>query len=459
MRTIRYGLIKVADNRQRQEFDPEALQELKNSIEDRGLLHPIVLRPVGDQWYLVAGERRMRAIAEIFALGGSFTHDGVRYGGEWGDSLPYTSLGDLDPLEAEEAELDENLKRRDLTWQELAAAHTRLHSLRVKQTQLKNEAVDKLLPGHLLANQSHTVADTAKEVFGSSDGSRHDIIRKELIVSKHLDNPLVSKAKSVDEAFKILKKAEEAKKNVALAEEVGKTFNADLHQLFNDNCISWLERQPPEQFDVILTDPPYGMGAQDFGDGGGKLQGIEHRYDDSYEAWKILMTDWCGHSYRVAKPLAHAYVFCDIDNYHELKLFMQNAGWYVHRTPLIVHKINSGRVPLPDRGPRRQWEMILYAIKGNKPTTHIYPDVIPCQGDENTSHGAQKPVALYQNLLQRSVKPGDRVLDSFAGSGTIFEAAHGFKCQAVGIEMNPEYYGMCLKRIKGLKQLEQPALF
>jgi len=113
----------------------------------------------------------------------------------------------------------------------------------------------------------------------------------------------------------------------------------------------------------------------------------------------------------------------------------------------------------PPRGPRRQWEMILYAIKGDKRTTHIYPDVIPCEADSNMSHGAQKPVALYQNLLQRSVKPGDRVLDSFAGSGTIFPAAHTFKCYAVGIEMNPEYYGMCLNRIKELKQLEQPALF
>lgn len=168
---------------------------------------------------------------------------------------------------------------------------------------------------------------------------------------------------------------------------------------------------------------------------------------------------WTDLSYNVAKAQAHAYVFCDIDMFHELKAMMQKAGWYVFRTPFINHKMNSGRVPLPDQGPRRQYEIILYAIKGKKQTTHIYPDVISTSADENFSHGAQKPVALYQNLLQRSVRPGDRVLDTFAGSGTIFEAANGFKCSATGTELNPEYYGMFLARIARCKALETADLF
>jgi DNA modification methylase len=219
-----------------------------------------------------------------------------------------------------------------------------------------------------------------------------------------------------------------------------------------------MSKQPDGQFDVILTDPPYGMNAQDFGDGGGKLTGIEHRYEDTPESWRELMTCWATASYAMAKKEAHAYVFCDIDRFHELKTFMEIAGWYVFRTPLIDYKTDSGRVPLPDRGPRRQWEMILYAIKGNKPVTHIYPDVIPCQADPNMTHGAQKPVALYVNLLKRSVRPGDQVLDTFAGSGTIFPAAHSLQCIATGIEQNPEYYGMSLRRLQDLKEVADPLL-
>ena len=94
--------------------------------------------------------------------------------------------------------------------------------------------------------------------------------------------------------------------------------------------------------------------------------------------------------------------------------------------------------------------MILYAIKGKKKTNAIYPDVITTMADPGLTHGAQKPVALYSDLLKRSVRAGDRVLDSFAGSGTIFPAAHQFKCVAVGLEMNPEYFALCHRRIEGL---------
>ena len=240
---------------------------------------------------------------------------------------------------------------------------------------------------------------------------------------------------------------------------MGKTFTSDTHRIFNANCLEWM-RQPEAQgyFDVILTDPPYGMNADSFGDGGGKLAGITHEYDDSYEAWQALMAAWAPLSFAVTKPQAHAYVFCDFDRFHELKAMMQQAGWYVFRTPLVVHKLNSGRVPLPDQGPRRQYELVLYAIKGKKPVTHIYPDVVTVSGDENLSHGAQKPVALYQNLLQRSVRAGDKVLDSFGGTCGTIPAGHTYQCEVTAIEQSQEYYAIGLKRLSDLKSEEQLGL-
>lgn len=461
MHTIPLSEIIIKENRQRQEFEPEALQELKNSIEDRGLMHPPVLRKEGETWVLVAGERRLKAIEEIFELGGAFTCNGETFSD---GIVPFTTLGELSLLEAEEAELDENLKRRDLTWQEHAAAVARLHALRGAQlAKQKEQMLADLDYSVELLPEEHTIADTAEELTGRREGYYQDSVRKEIIVAKHLDNPVIAKAKSADEAFKLLKRDEERKKNIKLAATVGATFNADKHQLFHTNCLEWMARPENQgQFDVILTDPPYGMGAQDFGDAGGKLSGIEHHYDDSYDSWKTLMageTGWCALAYAITKPQAHAYVFCDFDRFHELKLYMQIAGWYVFRTPLVNHKINSGRVPLPDQGPRRQYEILLYAIKGKKQVTHIYPDVISTSADESMSHGAQKPVELYQNLLQRSVRPGDKVIDTFAGTGPIFPAAHTYQCSAVGLEQSPEYYAMALKRLEEVKRNEQPMLF
>lgn len=437
--------IVIRKARQRQEFDPEAMQELVESIKERGLMHAPVIREEGANLVLVAGERRLRAIEEIFELGGAFKYDGVSFT----TSVPYVTLGELNELDAEEAELDENLKRKDLTWQEHAAAMQKLHNLRVKQTQALQAM--QATAGAPPSTPAHSVADTALEVHGRSDGYFQDSIRKELIVARNLDNPSIAKAKNVDEAFKLLKRAEAAEKNRELGILVGKTYNADVHKLVNLDACTFARSLLPGSVDVILTDPPYGMGADGFGDAGGKLSGIEHHYDDSYEAWQRLMAEWCPLSYQVAKAQAHAYVFCDFDRFHELKSFMERAGWYVFRTPLVVYKLNSGRVPLPDQGPRRQYELVLYAIKGKRPVTHIYPDVITSQADENMSHGAQKPIAVYQNLLQRSVKPGDTVVDFFAGSGTIFPAAHTFQCIALGSELEPEYYGMGVKRIDALK--------
>ena len=465
MNTTKLSSITIPANRQRREFNPQKLEELKASIElspakNTQLLHPPVLRRgEDDSLILVAGETRLKAITDIFALGGSFRYSGRIFTAEEG-LIPFTDLGELSALEAKEAELDENIRRMDLTWQEHAAAVKELHELRSAQRSEHNDIVagtTALCGTPIPALPAHTIADTAQEVLGRADGYYQDTIRKELIVAKHLDNPAVAAAKTVQEAFKILKKEETRAEAAQLAVAMGRTSVEETYEILNMDCLVYMADPANHgKFDVILTDAPYGMGADEFGNAGGKLSGTTHQYDDSYEAWFELMHGpeggggWCELSYLVAKPEAHAYVFCDIDNFHVLKDAMTAAGWDVFRTPLIAFKQNSGRVPRPEHGPRRQYETILYAIKGGKKVNHIYPDVIPCTGDENMGHGAQKPVALFQNLLQRSVKPGDRVLDSFAGSGPLLEAAANCQCYSVLLEAVPAYYGMCLKRAERL---------
>lgn len=433
--TVKFSEITIHTNRQRKDFDPEALTDLGNSISQVGLLHAPVMRETPLGLVLVAGERRLRAMETIWLLG-----DGIRYNGVLLPpyEVPFVTLGELSPLEAEEAELDENLKRRDLTWQERSEALGRLHQLRLAQA---NQA-----------GESHSVRDTLTEV----ETTDYTQDRQALLLAEHLDNPVVANAPNIKEAFKALKRQEEQRKSVALAEQVGKNYNSSVHTLVHADCLEWMKGCPDNSFDVLLWDPPYGMGADKFGDGGGKLVNSVHQYDDSHQNWFKLMRQACEAGYRIAKNEAHAYIFCDFEKFAELKLIMEKAGWDVFRTPLIIHKLGSGRVPRPDHGPRRQWEMCLYAIKGNKPVTGIYSDVIPCKLEENLTHGANKPVELYVDLLRRSVRPGDCVLDAFAGSGTIFPSAHQCKVYATGIEVNPEYYGICVKRLNALD--EEPNL-
>lgn len=452
MRLLKVSAIKIKPDRQRQEFNPEKLMELTQSIE-KTLLHPPVVQPsdVEGEYWLVAGERRMRAIKDMRDLGGT-----LRYGGETipDDMIPVTLLGELDELEAEELELEENIQREDLTWQEHVAAMARLKDLRGRQ---QTRDYEQEMAAALAAQQPipeppkpYSTADLAQEVRGSSEGYHQGAVRKELVVAKHLDNPAIAKAKNVDEAYKILKKEEKDKQREILAGVVGSTFSSSAHKALQGNCLTLLDEPEFEgKFDIVLTDPPYGMGAQDFGDGAGRLP-VGHNYDDSYESWRKLMKPWAEKVYKACKPNAHLYAFCDIDNFHELKKYLQEAGFYVFRTPLTYIKVNSGRVPLPEYGPRRQTEWVIYAMKGKKEVNQIYPDYFEARATKQVEHAAQKPLDCYTSLLMRSAQPGDEILDTFAGSGVIFEACHQFKCKATGIEQNLANYGMCLETIENL---------
>lgn len=442
-RPIQASEIVTPPDRQRKTFEEVAILELANSIKKYGLFHAIQVRQDGKT--LVSGECRLRAISQhLLPLGIPVVYAGHTF--EPG-AVPVVMAKSDDPLELEEIELMENQVRTNLSWQEQAEAHARLHALR--QAQMQQAVKLEITHGE---GDSWKAADTAREIHGEAlNNSRQDEVAKEIIVSRYLDRPEVHAAPTLKDAFKVIKKMEEADRNRALAIAVGKVHTSALHRVFNENCLDWMAR--PEnagQFDVILTDPPYGMGADTFGDAGGKMAGIEHHYDDSYLSWTELMDKWCDLSYQIAKPQAHAYVFCDIARFTELKQLMEIAGWYVFRTPLTNYKQNSGRVPLPDRGPRRQSEWCLYAIKGNKLVNYIASDVIVTGSDENLTHGAQKPVALYLDLLRRSAKPGDKVIDTFGGTGTLIPAAHELKCEATVVEQNQEYYGLCLGRLSAL---------
>lgn len=430
MRLIPLSEIVISADRQRKEFVQSDLVELAESIRTMGLFHPLVVRQEGDKWVLVAGERRLRAITDIYELGGEFKHDSVVVEG---NLVPCVSLGELDELAREEAELEENIRRVNLTWQERAAATARLTSLRHKQAAASG-------------NPLPTVATIALEVRGSAEGINQETTRREIIVAKHLADPEVRAAKTVNDAFKVLKRKEETKRNVQLAAEVGRTFTSAAHTLLNEDSLIWLGKAPEGTFDVILTDPPYGMGADEFGDSGGKAAGA-HGYEDSVEIFTECLAAAVLHFGRITKSQAHLYWFCDIDKFHTSRTAFEAAGWWVHRTPLIWHKMNGSRVPWPEHGPQRKYEIILYAVKGKKPVTHIYPDIISCNSDENLGHAAQKPVILYQQLLQRSVRPGDSVLDCFGGTGPIIVAAHELKCKATYIERDPASYAIALKRL------------
>jgi len=445
--------IQVKPNRQRRNFDLAALQELGTSLGESafGMMHPIVLEPAeGGKFFLVAGERRFRATKMRAELTQTirFCGDEVPVG-----FIPANDIGALDPIDAFEAELEENIRREDLTIVEKAQATAQLMELRSAQAAREGR------PAPTVADITREIYDIPKNTAPGALGGFATNVRDQLMVARHADKPEVQKATSLKEAVKVIKKMEVAQANAQLAATVGPAFTVEMVKLDNIDSMEWAKTAASNQFDLIITDPPYGMGADEFGDSGASAPAVgAHSYDDSYENWLKIMEVFCPQSFRLAAPDAHAYVFCDFDRFTDLRARMQAAGWKVFRTPIIWHNPDGFRTPWVEKGPQRKYECILFALKGEKKVNAVKGDVLLYKKDAATGHPAQKPVSLITDLLARSYRPDSHVWDGFVGSGAVAEACYEYKVRFTGQERDPTHYGTALKRVKGLAAYD-PGLF
>ena len=106
---IAISLIKANPNQPRREFDPEALQELADSIKEIGIIQPITLRKMDDGTYqIIAGERRFRA-SQLAGL----------------TAVP-AYIRTADDENVMEMALVENIQREDLNAMEIALAYQHL---------------------------------------------------------------------------------------------------------------------------------------------------------------------------------------------------------------------------------------------------------------------------------------------------------------------------------------------
>ena len=65
----------------------------------------------------------------------------------------------------------------------------------------------------------------------------------------------------------------------------------------------------------------------------------------------------------------------------------------------------------------------------------------------NRFHPTQKPIKLYEWLLNKYAKPGDIILDTHVGSASSLIACHNTNHKYVGFEIDPEYYRLAKERL------------
>jgi site-specific DNA-methyltransferase (adenine-specific) len=441
MQTIHWTDLFVPPDRQRQEFDAGKLEDLATSIDANGLIHPPAVRynPDTQRYVLIAGERRVRAMCLLIKLGK------VIYCGahelEPG-KIPILDLGQISDAAAFEAELAENIDRENLTWQERSRAEFRLPAFRTTQAETQGA------PAPTLQATATEILQRKNPEAAIALGSAVTDVATRIQLARFLDDPDVAAAKSQKEAVKVVRAKQQAQQNAVAAQAFDESASRSVpHSILAGPMEIHMGGLESESFDLLLTDPPYGIGAQDFGE----QSGVPHTYDDSPEYFERLIHVLAEESYRVCKAQSHAYVFCDPRRFDFIKLHFELSGWRVWETPLIWFKGN-GMLPRPDHGPRRTYECILFASKGDKPVKCVRYDVITIPAVRGLQHGAQKPVELYVDLLARSCAPGDTVLDAFAGSGTVFPAANRARVIATGIELDEAHVNLCKTRMTGSEE-------
>ncbi len=91
------------------------------------------------------------------------------------------------------------------------------------------------------------------------------------------------------------------------------------------------------------------------------------------------------------------------------------------------------------------------AARGKLPTDTWWHTIVPTQGRERTGYPTQKPLGVLRRIVQASSRPGDLVLDFFAGSGTTGEACLETKRRFLLVDVNPEALEVMARRFDGVR--------
>lgn len=212
-------------------------------------------------------------------------------------------------------------------------------------------------------------------------------------------------------------------------------YQDDAVTLFHGDC-----REVDAAFDVVVTDPPYGISLHTTRTGvmarrnpgvvtahGGRRSGVDHRpiVGDSEPFDPSPWLDW---------PCAFTGAT------HFAARLPSGGRWHVW------DKTNRGECPT---GTGNEFEMVWTSWASGRSV--IIPILWAGLGRVNKHpdsflHPTQKPVALFEWILRHGAPTGT-VIDPFAGSGTTLVAAKNLGRRAVGVEIDEAYCEVAARRL------------
>jgi site-specific DNA-methyltransferase (adenine-specific) len=183
-------------------------------------------------------------------------------------------------------------------------------------------------------------------------------------------------------------------------------------RMFNADSMTAMAAMPDKAYELAIVDPPY------FERGGDPAYYRSRACQSTCRAitatWDIPGADYFGELFRVSKRQ----IIWGVNYY---------AQFIPHFSRIVWDKVNDGT-------PFSQADIASYS-EGVKVYMFRYKWNGMIQADmknkEHRIHPTQKPVALYEWLLKNYAKPGDRILDTHGGSGSIAIA-----CDITGVDLD-----------------------
>ena len=212
------------------------------------------------------------------------------------------------------------------------------------------------------------------------------------------------------------------------------------NKLIHGDSLTVLRQMEPESVDAIITDPPYGINY--VSPTGARIQNDTAPFIwFLYDAFRVLKPGSSGRGTLVCFTRWDVQqVFIDA---------IRLAGFIV-KSEVIWDKMQHGMGDLKSQFAPSH-ENIIFAVKGkfsfpgHRPKDLITHRKLP---GSQMIPPTEKPVPLLADLITAVTKPGDLILDPFAGSGSTLVAAKKTGRRFTGIELDDVHYAKAQRRIE-----------
>lgn len=193
-------------------------------------------------------------------------------------------------------------------------------------------------------------------------------------------------------------------------------------ELIHGDCMTYMAALPDKAFDLCIVDPPYGLGDR-LSDGGGKLKNRPH-----IQLYKENKFDH-------ATPEPE--YFLELTRVSKNQIIWGGNYFDLPPTRCVICWDKQQLMPTFSK-----WEM---AWTSFDKVAELWKGR---STDIGRIHPTQKPVALYEWLLTKYTKPGQRILDTHLVSGSSAIAAHNLGFDFIGVELDADYYAAAAKRFE-----------